>query len=262
VRREHRPHVIMQMAASVDGRIALGPDMTMFDTHQADALIPDDSALWEKISLAIEEEWHPEGTIMGSGTVISSGAPLRELPVHAGNAGGLYEDFLPGDVLGRTTTWAILVDGRGRCRSGYKATETPGNHILHLVSASAPAAYLAFLRSKNIPYLIGGEGHADLESALFKLHEKLRLNALRLWGGGTLNGVMLRKGLVDEVHLILRPVIIGGRRTPTLADCDDLAPDGAPAQLELLSATNEAEGCLWLHYRVRAGHPPSRTDRT
>ncbi len=250
----------MQMAVSVDGRIALGPDMTMFDTHPADALMPDDSALWEKVSRAIEEQWHPGGTIMGSGTVMKNGAPLRELPVHDGNSGCLYEDFLPEDVLAGTGTWAILVDGRGRCRSGYKATETPGNHILHLVSASAPAEYLAFLRSKNIPYLIGGDGHADLERALFKLHEKLGLNAVRLWGGGTQNGVMLRKGLVDEVHLILRPVIIGGRGTPTLTDYDDLAPDGTPALLELLSVTTEAEGCLWLHYRVRSDKPLSRAD--
>lgn len=253
MKKEHRPHVIMQMAASVDGRIALGPDMTMFDTHPADALMPDDSALWEKISRAIEDEWHPGGTIMGSGTVIKSGAPLRELPAFAGNTGSLNEDFLPEGVLAGTGTWAILVDGRGRCRSGYRATETPGNHILHVVSTSAPADYLAFLRSENIPYLIGGEGHANLEGALFKLREKLGLCALRLWGGGTLNGVMLRKGLVDEVHLILRPALIGGRSTPTLADCDDLTPEGTPVLLELLSATTEAEGCLWLHYRVRAG---------
>ncbi len=73
--------------------------------------------------------------------------------------------------------------------------------------------------------------------------------------------IMQMAALVDEVHLILRPALIGGGRTPTLTDCDDLAPDGAPALLELVSARTEAEGCLWLHYRVRAGHPVSRTDR-
>ena len=78
---------------------------------------------------------------------------------------------------------------------------------------------------------------------------------MRLWGGGVLNGVMLRAGLVDEVHLILKPVLIGGRRTPTLADCDDLAADERPAVLRLVSARPQEHGFLWLHDPVVHGEP-------
>jgi len=255
MQKESRPYVIMQMSISVDGRIALGPDMTMFDTHPASALLPEESPLWEKVTEAIETEWHPQGTLMGSGTLQRNDAPLQELPAFTGDASGLYEDFLPEDVVAKTQTWAILIDGRGRCRSGYKATETPGHHILHVVSASAPADYLAYLRVEHIPYLIGGHEHADLTSALSKLHAKLGVRVVRLWGGGTLNGVMLRKNLVDEIHLIVKPVLIGGHRTPTLADCDDLTPETTPAILELLSVKTERDGFLWLHYKVRAKQP-------
>jgi 2,5-diamino-6-(ribosylamino)-4(3H)-pyrimidinone 5'-phosphate reductase len=247
---DDRPHVVMQMSASVDGRIALGPSLTMFDVHPASGALPDEGGLWSRVADAIGEAWRPQATMMGSGTVQREDAPWTELPAFEGDAASLYVDFLPAEVVVGTRHWHVLVDGRGRCRSGYKGTENEGGHVLHLVSCAAPPEYLAFLRGERIPYLVGGQVHADLVGALRKLRAILGVRALRLWGGGTLNGVMLRAGLIDEVHLILKPALIGGRRTPTLVDCDDLAADERPAVLELVSARPQEGGFLWLHYRV------------
>ena len=248
--KEDRPYVIMQMSASIDGRIAFGSDLTMFDKHPSEDLITDAGPIWEKVTDAIDAEWHPQGTIWGSGTFQHEHAPLRELPAFAGDAEALYVDFLPEEVIATTRKWDILVDGRARCRGGYKSTEKPGYHILHLVSRSAPVEYLAFLRRERIPYLIGGQEHADLAGALNKLYAMLGIRVMCLWGGGTLNGAMLRAGLIDEIHLILWPLLIGGRRTPTLADCDDLLSDGRPAVLQLVSAQVQDGGYLWLHYKA------------
>ena len=119
-----------------------------------------------------------------------------------------------------------------------------------MVSHSAPAEYLAFLRRECIPYLIGGQEHADLAGALNKLYAMLGVRVMCLAGGGTLNGAMLRAGLIDEIHLILQPLLIGGHRTPSLADCVDLPSDKQPAVLQLVSAQVQEGGYLWLHYKV------------
>ncbi len=247
--KDNRPYVIMQMSASIDGRIAFGPGLTMFDKHPAEDLLTA-GPIWEKVTDAINTEWHPQGTMWGSGTFQNENAPLRKLPAFTGDVQALYVDFLPEEVIATTRTWDILVDGRGRGRGGYKATEKPDNHILHLASRSAPVEYLAFLRRECIPYLIGGQEHADLAEALNKLYAMLGIRVMCLYGGGTLNGVMLRAGLIDEIHLILWPLLIGGRRTPTLADCDDLPSDRLPAVLQLVSAQVQEGGYLWLHYKV------------
>lgn len=67
MQRAHRPYVIMRMSMSLDGRIALGPDMTMFDAHPVQKLLPDESSLGNRISEAIEAQWHPGGTSMEAG---------------------------------------------------------------------------------------------------------------------------------------------------------------------------------------------------
>ena len=60
--------------------------------------------------------------------------------------------------------------------------------------------------------------------------------------GPTLAGQALKVGLVDECHLFLSPIVVGGG-TPAL-------PDNARLELELLDERRFANGVVYLHYRV------------
>jgi dihydrofolate reductase len=62
-------------------------------------------------------------------------------------------------------------------------------------------------------------------------------------GGAELAGQALAAGLVDQLHLMLMPVIVGGGR-PAL-------PDGVRARLELVDERRFAGGAVSLRYRVR-----------
>ncbi len=72
---------------------------------------------------------------------------------------------------------------------------------------------------------------------------KRRADRDLLIGGATLAGEALRgDGLVDELHLYLHPVLVGGG-TRAL-------PDGVTARLELLSEHRFESGVVHLHHRV------------
>jgi dihydrofolate reductase len=61
-------------------------------------------------------------------------------------------------------------------------------------------------------------------------------------GGAHLGAEALRAGLVDELHLLLHPVLVGGG-TAAL-------PDGVKQSLELLEERRFTSGVVHLHYRL------------
>ena len=61
-------------------------------------------------------------------------------------------------------------------------------------------------------------------------------------GGAELAGKAMAAGLVDECHLFLCPVVVGGGKRAL--------PDNVRAQLELLNERRFRNGIVHLHYRV------------
>ena len=64
-----------------------------------------------------------------------------------------------------------------------------------------------------------------------------------LVAGPELAAQAIEAGLVDELHLFLAPIVIGGGK-PSL-------PDGVPVPLELLHERRFGNGMVYLHYRTR-----------
>jgi dihydrofolate reductase len=61
-------------------------------------------------------------------------------------------------------------------------------------------------------------------------------------GGAELAGQAIAEGLVDECHLILVPVLVGGGKRAL--------PAGVHAELELLDECRFHSGVVYLHYRL------------
>lgn len=62
----------------------------------------------------------------------------------------------------------------------------------------------------------------DPVKAFKLLWEDHGVERVTIQSGGTLNSVLLRAGLIDEVDVFIAPVLVGGRQTPTLVDGSDI----------------------------------------
>lgn len=245
-----RPRVVVSVGTSVDGRVALNRQQVLLDpdAHRvyASTAAPSAAAVEEARSAELERRYQAGAVLEGSGTfVLDDVGPVEGLPP-VDSVNDLYEDFRPEEVT--PEKWFTVVDGRGRVHWDQKGGSD--FHLLVLVARSTPAEYLAYLRSERIPYLVAGEERVDLLAALRRMQTKLGVNCVLSKAGGGLNGALLRAGLVDELHIVISPALIGGLGTPTAFDGPPLGINESPTQLRLQAVRTETDGTLWLSYEV------------
>ena len=94
---------------------------------------------------------------------------------------------------------------------------------------------------------------AEVSSARTRIEREFDIDAIRQLkatadrdisiGGPDLAAQAIEAGLVDELHLFLAPVVVGGGK-PSL-------PDNVRLELELLDERRFANGVVHLHYRTR-----------
>lgn len=247
----NRPKVVVYQEASADGRVAFTPDISMLYVLDKWRGILKDSKLYPDLLEWVKLTHHPQAFLEGSGTFVRKDQKQSNFPSFHGNIQQLYEDFLPDSVLKdpRLQGWGAVVDSKGMCRNLLVWVDK-GIHGLILVANQTPPEYLADLQRKNYPYLVTGKERVNLHLALEKLRVQLGVTFICSTGGGKINGALLREGLVDEIDILICPVVIGGMETPALFDSPDLKPDDWPTKLKLISVQCFEDEHVWLRYEV------------
>ena len=81
----------------------------------------------------------------------------------------------------------------------------------------------------------------DLEKLLEDLYSKYNAERLTVQSGGLLNSLFVRNKLLDYVHVVIAPIIVGGSDVPTLVDGESIKNESELNKLlplELLSVIN------------------------
>jgi 2,5-diamino-6-(ribosylamino)-4(3H)-pyrimidinone 5'-phosphate reductase len=119
-----------------------------------------------------------------------------------------------------------------------------------LCSRSTPKEHLQYLDSIPVDYVISGDDRVDLRGALQELNRQYGVKVIRVDSGGTLNGVLLRAGLVDEVSVLIHPSLVGGSTPRTLFRATDLASPEGVIRLKLSHCEQLSGDVVWLRYAV------------
>jgi len=120
--------------------------------------------------------------------------------------------------------------------------------IIVLVGRRAPRHRVARLKRLADAVWISRGATVDFASVLTRLQAEHGVRRLLVEGGGELNAALFEAGLVDEVHLTLCPLLMGGRAAPTLADGAGI-PRLADAPRFTLAARRARGAELFLTYR-------------
>lgn len=232
-----RPYIVCHMVTSIDGKVT------------GDFLFQPPCAEATEIYYRINRERKADGFICGRVTMEGS------------FTNGWYPDLSKcqpdetdrNDFLadGLSGFYAVAFDTHGRL--GWKSNTIldpdgdpgyDGAQIIEVLSEDVDTRYLGYLRETGISYIFAGENSIDVPLALFKLKTLLGCQTLLLEGGSILNGAFKRADAVDELSLVVAPVIAD-------KDAKPLFMDAATANFTLTTTESE-NGNLVLRYKRNA----------
>jgi len=145
----------------------------------------------------------------------------------------------------------VVPDSRGRIHNWRMMDAEPWwREIVVLCSRSTPESYLEYLEKRHVGWIVAGEDRVDLRAALEELNARFGVRTVWTDCGGSLNGALLRAGLVDEVSVLIQPCMAGGRTSPTLMDGPDVMSADDLVKLRLDHVETLEDGLLWLRYGV------------
>ena len=196
----------------------------------------------------------------------------RDLPHVPGVAEGLHQYY---ELEQQTDLWSL---NTGRVMAKVGANELPlpqktpvsfaildNTHLLEsgvrwlcakcqrVVVVTSNASHPALgVEEANLSVIL--QEQPSLAEALVRLKADFGCERLTVQSGGTLNAALVREGFIDYVDIVVAPLLVGGRETPTLMDGPSLASMDELAKLCVLEleACDALEGSyVRLRYRVR-----------
>jgi 2,5-diamino-6-(ribosylamino)-4(3H)-pyrimidinone 5'-phosphate reductase len=217
-----KPEIIIHNSVSIDGSLTgFMPDM--------------------ELHYRIAGEYKPDAHLIGSATII------------AGNE--MFGDGIPEEVAedfkrpGRDNKlpWWIVVDTGGRLKGMLHTCRRFEycRDVIVLISESTPADYIKHLEERDYIYIRTGKEKVDLKNAVDILQEKFRIHKILTDTGKVLGNLLLNIGLVNEISLLIHPLIVGENCYPIFSDINkNLA-------LKLLKSEHYENGCVWTVYSIQ-----------
>jgi len=211
VRRMERPYIIINCAASADGKIAL-PDKRQLRISSEEDFIRVQN-LREKC----------DAVLVGIGTILTDDPKLNVK----------YDS--------KRQPAKVVLDRYFKTPPNAKIFEG-GSKVYIMVGPDVERE----IRKDNLELIrckLDENGLIDLEFALKEL--KMRgINSLLVEGGGTVIWNFLKKRLFDEFYVYIAPIVIGGISTPTIADGEGVRREGEIIMLKIDKIEKVGEGIL------------------
>lgn len=222
-----RPHVIVNVAMSADGKLS---------TRQRRQVKISGKIDFDRVD---QMKAGCDGIMVGIGTVLADDPSLTVKS---------QERIKNRVVSGKPDhPIRIIVDSNARTPPDASILSKGSGERIIAVSENAPPDKLSTL-SEKATIMRAGEKEVNLPLLLKQLKDK-GISRLMVEGGGTLIWGLISSGLVDEITTFIGNSIIGGRDAPTLADGTGFIHEDDFPRLLLVSATPMEEGVL-LHWKV------------
>lgn len=229
----NRPYTICHMVMSIDGKVT------------GNFLYRAACEVAAEHYYRIHRDFHANGFACGRVTMEGSFTQGRQ-PDLSAFAGTKIprEDFVADS---KAAFYAVSYDSKGKLgwNAAYIADEDPGYdqaHIVEVLCESVSDAYLAYLQSIGVSYIFAGKENINVPMSLCKLKKLFGIETLLLEGGSVTNGSFQGVAVIDELSLVVAPVIAN-------AEDKSLFWNAQISDYTLVETKSLGDGVLWLRYK-------------
>ncbi|MFC1866157.1 dihydrofolate reductase family protein [Chloroflexota bacterium] len=120
-------------------------------------------------------------------------------------------------------------------------------NVIILVSKKTENDYMHYLKERDYDYYIIGDEYVNYSKAFELLSNKYGIKTILVDSGPILNGILLKKGLVDEISLLVSPYIVGDNSYNLFSR---LGLTGKTITLKLLNSEVFDKNYLLIHYKM------------
>lgn len=223
-----RPITTLFMLMSVDGKISTGAT----DEFDVDRDFPKIPGVMEGLHQYYEIEQTTDLWSFNTGRVQAKmGVNEKEMPT-------------------KTPVSFVLLDNHHLTENGVRYFCARSKDAVIITTNPLHPAFRVKEDNLHIIY----QEQPSLQDALVRLKNEYGCDRLTIQSGGTINGLFLRDKLIDFVDIVVAPVLIGGKDTPTLIDGESLKSNqelNALGVLELIECEALNNSYLRLRYRSK-----------
>jgi riboflavin-specific deaminase-like protein len=227
-----KPHVVVCMAMTADGKIAAaGGGSASFGGPRDHARLLELRA--------------------GADAVMSGARTVDSAPVNLGAGGEKYRRLRRKSGLAEENL-RVVASGRGSISLAAEIFQWRLGPVIVLTSARASSRRREAIARAGAEVAVFGDKEIDFVAALGWLARARGVRRLVCEGGGVLNDAILRAGLADEIHLTICPLLYGGKAAPTISGGKGFASLAAAARFDLFSSKRRGDE-MFLVYRRSSG---------
>lgn len=224
----NRPKVICHMISSIDGMV------------KGDFIYRDDLACVNEAYASVMMKYSPDAILMGRVTIQEMmGNTVPDLSSFSGSKVD-RSDY----IANTAKSYSVVLDPKGKI--AYSDADMNGSHYISVLSHQVDDEYLAYLKSIGVSYIFAGKQILDPDVILEKLHRIFKVKQVMIAGGPMINGSFAAAGLVDELSIIVAPVVTNAAEKSTIFAGESLES----MDLKLISSEVLPDGILWLSYTV------------
>jgi 2,5-diamino-6-(ribosylamino)-4(3H)-pyrimidinone 5'-phosphate reductase len=117
--------------------------------------------------------------------------------------------------------------------------------IIILISKETKINYIEYLKLRNYKYHIVGDKKVDLKKSLELLKIKYNIQKILTDTGRILGNILLKKGFVNEISLLIHPIIVGNNGYNIFSNTNK--------SVELILVKNEVmkNDYIWIIYKIK-----------